>query len=69
LLIRKLSAGESDAEFITTDVDEDGYVTWKEYVGDTYGSTEYSEDEVIVLKIITKQINYHICHEKHQFSQ
>lgn len=49
---RKLSAEESDAEFLTSDLDEDGFVTWKEYVGDTYGSSEHFDDEVIVLKII-----------------
>ncbi|XP_025196696.1 calumenin-A-like [Melanaphis sacchari] len=42
---RKLSAEESDAEFLTSDLDEDGYVTWKEYVGDTYGSSEHFDDE------------------------
>jgi len=49
---RKLSAEESDAEFLTSDLDENGYITWKEYVGDTYGSSEHFDDEVIVLQII-----------------
>jgi len=52
LHFRKLSAEESDAEFLTSDLDEDGLVTWKEYVGDTYGSSEHFDDEVIILKII-----------------
>ncbi|XP_060847895.1 reticulocalbin-2-like [Rhopalosiphum padi] len=43
---RKLSAEESDAEFLTSDLDEDGYVTWNEYVGDTYGSSEHFDDEM-----------------------
>jgi len=51
LLFRKLSAEESDAEFLTSDLDEDGYVTWNEYVGDTYGSSEHFDDEVIFLQI------------------
>ncbi|XP_015363436.1 PREDICTED: calumenin-A-like [Diuraphis noxia] len=43
---RKLSAEESDAEFLTSDLDENGHITWKEYVGDTYGSSEHFDDEM-----------------------
>lgn len=46
--VRKLSIEESDSEFDASDINEDNYVTWKEYVGDTYGSNEIIEDEVII---------------------
>lgn len=49
---RKLSAEEADSEFESSDLNEDGYITWKEYMSDSYGSNEnsisdFEEDEVI----------------------
>jgi len=44
LINRKLSAEESDSEFQTSDLDEDGFVTWIEYIGDTYNSQQEYND-------------------------
>lgn len=49
MVFRKLSAEESDSEFQTSDTDENGVVTWNEYIGDTYASSGSFEDDVIIL--------------------
>lgn len=46
---RKLSVEESDSEFQFSDLDENGYITWKEYIGNTYASSESLQDEVIII--------------------
>lgn len=49
MVFRKLSAEEADSEFQSSDTDENGFVTWKEYIGDMYASSESFEDDVIIL--------------------
>lgn len=53
LFNRKLSSEEADSEFMSSDLDEDNYITWKEYVSDSYGSSinsisDFEEDDVII---------------------
>lgn len=52
LFIRKLSAEESDSEFETSDVDENGFITWEEYIGDTFSSNHELENEVVIYNFI-----------------
>ncbi|XP_025417774.1 calumenin-B-like isoform X2 [Sipha flava] len=44
---RKLSASESDSEFETSDLDENGFITWDEYLGDAYMELEFRDDRTL----------------------
>lgn len=54
-----MSIEEADSEFETSDLDENGFISWEEYIGDTYGSSEEMNDVL--------NLNYFIMFFRIQF--